>query len=63
MNKIVAFKRIDDGEIFSINENGTYSSQFMKEFFPGHLHQEHTKERLSELTRYFEPIRKGERDE
>lgn len=60
MNKIVAFKRIDDGEIFSVNENGTYSAQYMKDHFPDHAHQGYTTEQLSELTRYFDAIYSGE---
>lgn len=36
----------DDGEIFSINEDGTYSNHIMKRDFPDHLHFKYTLKRL-----------------
>ena len=38
--------RIDDGEIFSLNENGTYSLDFMKKRFSGHFTHEYSYETL-----------------
>lgn len=40
--------RIDDGEVFSLNENGTYSLEMMKQKFPNHLYSEYTYEVLME---------------
>jgi hypothetical protein len=36
----------NDGEIFSINEDGTYSNITMKKDFPDHLHFSYTLKRL-----------------
>lgn len=56
---IVGFKRISDGEIYSINEDGTFSSAKMKIAFPTSLNNKYTAERLSDST-YFEPMYKYE---
>jgi hypothetical protein len=40
--------RIDDGEVFSLNENGTYSLEMIKQKFPNHLYNEYTYEVLME---------------
>lgn len=40
--------RIDDGEVFSLNENGTYQLEMMKQKFPNHLRLEYTYEVLIE---------------
>jgi len=55
-NKIIAFKRIDDNELFSLNDdNETYSNHFSKVRFPDNLHHKYEAVALSN-TRYFEPI-------
>ena len=52
--------RKDDREIFSINDNGTYSLERSKKEFPNHLHHEYSMLRLLEEPEYFE-INKIER--
>jgi len=47
MSKIVKFIRIDDGEEFTLNEDGvTYSLEFMKREFPDSLIRKYKKEHL-----------------
>lgn len=60
MPKIIAFERIDDNELFTLNEDKiTYSLKFMKEDFPNNLHMEYTKEQLQ--TKAFRPIYEKEK--
>ena len=42
MDKPIAFKRKDDGELFTLNDDGvTYSLEFMKREFPNNLHMKY----------------------
>lgn len=42
------FIRIDDGERFTLNEDGkTYSLEMMKKDFPGHLHHKYEEHHLT----------------
>ena len=44
------FVRADDGEIFSLNEDGkTYSLHQMKIDFPDNLHMQYTRKQLSSV--------------
>jgi hypothetical protein len=55
MDKIIKFIRIDDGEEFTLNEDGkTYSSEFMKREFPKSLTHKHSKEALTGS--HFRPV-------
>lgn len=55
MNKIIAFIRPDDGEIFSLNEDEeTFSLKWLKEQFPNHLHHKFSKTVL--ICHKFTPI-------
>lgn len=44
------FIRLSDGEDFSLNENGTYSDDYLKKTYPERLYQEYTEELLIGLT-------------
>jgi len=56
--KPIKFIRPDDGEVFSLNDDGiTYSLQKMKDEFPNHLHTKYTKELLIDLS--FTPMYKN----
>ena len=53
--KIIKFIRIDDGEEFTLNEDGsTYSLEFMKKKFPKNLTHKHEKEHL--MNKQFKPV-------
>jgi hypothetical protein len=57
---IIAFKRKDDGELFTLNKDKTtYSLKFMKKEFPNHLHMKYEKKHLQ--SDKFLPIYKNKR--
>lgn len=46
MEQIIAFKRPSDGMIFSINDDGTFSLEFLKKEYPDSLSIKYIKESL-----------------
>jgi len=55
-SQIVAFERCDDGELFTLNDDGvTYSMQKSKLQFPDSLHTRNTAQELID-TDFFKPI-------
>ena len=53
--KIIAFERIADGELFTLNEDGiTYSLKYMKDNFPDNLHMKFLPKYLR--SKIFKPI-------
>jgi len=55
MKKIIKFIRVDDGEEFTLNEDGeTYSLEFMKRKFPKSLTHKYRKEHL--MGSHFRPV-------
>jgi predicted kinase len=46
MKQITAFKRPSDGEVFSINDDGSFSLEFIKKEYPDSMPIKHTKETL-----------------
>lgn len=53
--KPIAFRRLDDGELFTINEDGfSYSLEGSKKAWPNHLHSKFNARHLP--LPYFEPI-------
>lgn len=48
MEQIIAFKRPSDGEIFSVNVDGSFSLEFLKKEYPNSLSMKYTKECLLE---------------
>jgi len=60
MNTPIAFKRKDDGELFTLNKDKiTYSLKFMKDDFPDNLHMKYEKKHLR--SDKFLPIYKNKR--
>ena len=59
MDEIIAFKRPDDGEIFSINPDGTFSLDRMKKDFPDSFTFTYTRQKMEENN--FIPIHKNEK--
>jgi hypothetical protein len=58
MDKPVAFKRKDDGELFTLNYDCvTYSLEFMKREFPNSLHMKYEAKHLQ--NNKFTPIWNG----
>jgi len=58
--KIIAFKRIDDGELFTLNDDGiTYSLKFMKDEFPDSLHMMYFPQNFQQD--YFLPVYEKEK--
>jgi len=56
--QIVAFERCDDGELFTLNDDGvTYSMQKSKQLYPDSLHTRNTAQELID-TDFFKPILK-----
>ena len=54
--KVVAFERISDGELFTINEDGeTYSLSWTKEKYPDSLYLKYKVPALND-PQYFKPI-------
>lgn len=58
MDEIIAFKRPDDGKLFTLNQDGTYSLDWLKKEFPNHIHQKYPAGLLAEFG--FEQIFKYE---
>jgi hypothetical protein len=42
MKQITAFKRPSDGEVFSINDDGSFSLEFIKKEYPDSMPIKHT---------------------
>ena len=49
LQPVKAYIRIDDGEKFTINPDGTYSIEKMKRDFPDHLHHKTSAKRFEYL--------------
>ena len=54
MKKIIGFVRKNDSELFSLNDDGTFSLEKMKVDFPDSLHMKYDKESLK--SSWFIPI-------
>ena len=53
--KLSAFERIDDGEMFTLNDDGeTYSLEYMKKHYPDSLQTKYTMKQLER--KEFKPI-------
>lgn len=54
MNKIIAFIRPNDNELFTVNQDGTFSNDRMKKGFPNNIHQTWSQENLEAMR--FHPV-------